>query len=74
MNKRFEQLLGYEHFSKRSKTHLPQTEHPNALPASWRCPSKHKNVVYAFVSSQHVRIVFGHGCDYSSYVEILLEN
>ena len=32
------QLLGYERFSKRSKAHLHQTEQPNALPTSWRCP------------------------------------
>ena len=29
-----------EHFSNRSKAHLRQTEHPNALPASWRCPGQ----------------------------------
>jgi hypothetical protein len=33
-----EQLLRCEPFSKRRKAHVHQTEHPNALPASWRCP------------------------------------
>ena len=35
--------LGYERFSNEVKAHLHQTEHPNALPASWRCPD-HKGV------------------------------
>jgi len=38
MIRRWERLLGYERFSKRRKDRLHQTEHPNALPASWRCP------------------------------------
>jgi hypothetical protein len=34
------QLLGCEPFSKRKKARLHQTEQPNALPASWRCPGQ----------------------------------
>jgi hypothetical protein len=30
------QLLAYKRSSPRSKARLPHTEHPNALPASWR--------------------------------------
>jgi hypothetical protein len=30
-----EQLLGYNHPAKQDQTRLRQTEHPNALPASW---------------------------------------
>ena len=29
-----------------SKVHLHQTEHPNALPASWHCPGQHKGAVW----------------------------
>jgi hypothetical protein len=43
-----EKLLGYERFSKRSKDRLHQTQHPNALPASWRCPGQPRNRMGSF--------------------------
>src|SRR2546421_4193589 len=40
-----------------SKAHLLLTEHPNALPASWRCPGQHKGAVLGvcFTSARLVR-------------------
>lgn len=38
----WERLLGCEHSVSRSKVRLRPTEHPNAQPASWRCPGQRK--------------------------------
>jgi hypothetical protein len=65
-----EQLLGYERFWTRRKDRLRQTEQPNALPASWRCPGQHKGAVGGSFTL-NARIVFGHGCDHPSYVALV---
>ena len=52
----------------RSKARLRQTEHPNALPTSWRCPGQHKAGHGKFFHFYSCRIAFGHGCDCSGYV------
>jgi hypothetical protein len=36
-----------------SKDCLHQTEHPNALPASWRCPGQPRMLFGIFFNSQH---------------------
>lgn len=40
-----EELLAYERFSYEAKLGYNQTEHPNALPATWHCSGQHKDVV-----------------------------
>ena len=44
-----------------SKVDLHQTEHPNALPASWHCPGQHKGAVLrvSFTSTRPVRFRSG---------------
>lgn len=37
-------LLGYERYSKQSQARLRQAEHPNALPASWRCSARNAGI------------------------------
>jgi hypothetical protein len=48
------------------KARLHQTEHPSALPASWRCPGQPSVVLEFFTLA--TRFAFGEGCDHSSYV------
>jgi hypothetical protein len=62
-----ERLLGYEPFSKR-EDRLHQTEHPNALPTSWHCPSQPRTWFGESLSTQHAGFAFGQGCDRSNYV------
>jgi hypothetical protein len=38
MIRRWERLFGYERFWREGKLAYLLTEHPNALPTSWRCP------------------------------------
>ena len=48
---------------KLNQSRLPLTEHPNALPASRRCPGQLKDAVWRVCFTQHVRFAFGHGRD-----------
>jgi hypothetical protein len=52
----------------RSEAHLHLTEHPNAVPTSWRCPGQPEAWFCESVSTQHARFAFGHGCDCPCYV------
>jgi hypothetical protein len=63
-----EQLLACEPFSKRRKARLRHTEHPNALPTSWHCPSQPRTWFGESFSIQHARFALGQGCDRSNYV------
>jgi hypothetical protein len=48
------------------KVRLHQTEPPNAMPASERCPGQHKRRVGGFFTFP-AQFAFGHGGDHSSY-------
>jgi hypothetical protein len=50
------------------KAHLHQTEPPNALPASERCPGQHKAGHWKFFHFCSRQFAFGHGGDRPSYV------
>jgi len=51
-----------------SEARLHQTEHPNALPASERCPGQPRQGHRKFFRFYSRQFAFGHGCDHSSYV------
>jgi len=50
-----------------SKVHLHQTEPPNALPASWRCPGQPR-VLWEVFSLRNIQFTFGHGGNHPGYV------
>ena len=54
--------------SQGRKACLRPTEHPNAMPASERCPGSPRAGLYECVSPQPAQFAFGNGCDRLSYV------
>src|ERR1041385_8966844 len=58
--------------SRGRKACLHQNEHPNAFPASWRCPGQPRMPLEA-LSSQHARFAFGKGCDCLSYEGTIMQ-
>jgi hypothetical protein len=56
-----------------SKDCLHQTKHPNAMPATERCPGQHKEGLGKLFHFYSFRFAFGHGCDCHGYADFMLK-